>query len=155
MSLERIARPRVLVVDDNRALADRIVLLLTHWGCEARAAYGGEEAADAAASFLPGCVLSGVNMPGMDGYRLAERLRRDGRLRGVLLVAISSYADEEGARSAGFDRLLAKPAGPLVIEGWCGRWPSPRKAAGPRRPAKRSRWLPAGQGYIAPRRVAL
>src|SRR5262245_11284742 len=116
-STEGRPAPRVLVVDDNRDVADSLVLLLELWGCEARAAYGGQEAVDAAVSFRPDCVLSDVSMPGMDGYQVAERLRRDERLKGVLLVAISAYADEARAKAAGFDRLMTKPADQLLIEG--------------------------------------
>jgi CheY-like chemotaxis protein len=111
MSLERFARPRVLVVDDNRDVADSLVLLLTVWGYDAVAAYGGREALESADTLSPDCVVSDLNMPEVDGYQLAEALRGSG----ALLVAVSGYGDEPRARAAGFDRVLAKPADPLVI----------------------------------------
>jgi CheY-like chemotaxis protein len=111
MSPERAARPRVLVVDDNRDAADSLVLLLTVWGYDAVAAYGGREALEAACALLPDCLVSDLNMPGVDGYHLAEALR--GRVG--LLVAVSGCGDEPRAKAAGFDRLLKKPADPMVI----------------------------------------
>jgi CheY-like chemotaxis protein len=114
---DREAPPlRVLVVDDNRAAADSLCLLLRLWGFDVRVAYDGEEALTAAHAYGPDCLLSDIEMPGIDGYRLAEYIRRDEALQGVTLVAITACPDEARAKAAGFDRHFAKPADPHTVE---------------------------------------
>jgi CheY-like chemotaxis protein len=54
-----------------------------------------------------------INMPLMDGYALAEAIRRDDDLRHAKLIALTAYAHEEACRraqEAGFDHHLTKPA---------------------------------------------
>jgi CheY-like chemotaxis protein len=53
-----------------------------------------------------------IGLPGMDGYQLAQHLRRQPGLEGVLLVALTGYGQEEDrrhARKVGFDEHLTKP----------------------------------------------
>ena len=106
---------RVLVVDDNRDAADSLCLLLRTWGFDVRVAYDGREALTAARAYRPDCLLSDIGLPGIDGYRLAEHVRRDEALRGTTLVAITAYPDEARARAAGFDRHFVKPADPHAV----------------------------------------
>src|SRR5881227_60491 len=104
---------RVLIVDDNRDGADSLLLLLELYGHEARAAYDGDAALRLAGTFCPDVVLLDIGMPGLDGYEVARRLRRDEGLRDALLVAITGFGTEEDRRlaaQAGFDAHLTKPA---------------------------------------------
>jgi CheY-like chemotaxis protein len=104
---------RVLVVDDNHDGADSLLLILQAYGHEARAAYDGESALRLARSFRPDVVLLDIGMPGLDGYEVARRLRRDEGLHDALLVALSGWGEEEARRlsaEAGFDVYLLKPA---------------------------------------------
>jgi len=68
---------RVLVVDDNRDAAETLSDLATLWGCEVRTAHDGEAALRIAEAYRPQVVLLDISMPGMDGYEVARRLRRD------------------------------------------------------------------------------
>jgi YesN/AraC family two-component response regulator len=57
-------------------------------------------------------MLVDLGMPGMDGFRLAEFVRREESLQRTLLVAVTGYAGaavEEEAQAAGFDHYLLKP----------------------------------------------
>jgi PAS domain S-box-containing protein len=104
-------RSRVLVVDDVRASADTLVLMLGALGQDALAAYDGLSALAAAQQFRPDVVFSDIAMPGMDGYELARHVRGLGRR--VTLVALTGYGQEEDrlrAAEAGFDHHLVKPA---------------------------------------------
>jgi CheY-like chemotaxis protein len=112
---------RVLVVDDNRDVADSLAMLLRVWGHEPSVAYGGAEALLAAGRRRPDCVLLDLRMPGVNGYELAALLRRDEALSGVLLVAVSGHADEEAARAAGFDAVVNKTAGLDELRAVLGR----------------------------------
>lgn len=79
-------------------------------GYEARVAYDGASGLQAARDFLPDCVISDIDMPGIDGCTLARMLRAE--RASIKLVAISGRAEENDAEiaEAGFDERLRKPA---------------------------------------------
>jgi CheY-like chemotaxis protein len=67
---------RVLIVDDDRDTTDSLAVLLKLWGFQPLVAYDGPAALAVAAAERPDLVLLDLSMPGMDGYELALRLRR-------------------------------------------------------------------------------
>ncbi len=72
----------------------------------------GTSALDVAREFHPDVILSDIGLPGIDGYQVAQWLRREPACRGALLVAVTGYGqreDETKAREAGFDYHLTKP----------------------------------------------
>jgi CheY-like chemotaxis protein len=104
---------RILIADDDRDIADSLVLLLQTRGHEVLAVYGGIEAVNAAQLFKPDMVLLDINMPGMDGYKAAAALR-SGYFGDIHLVLVANTARAEGehlqlARQAGFDFHMDKP----------------------------------------------
>ncbi|MBX9681391.1 MAG: response regulator [Gemmataceae bacterium] len=103
-------RYRVLVVDDHRDGADSLAFFVRSVGYEVRVAYDGVSGLQAARDFLPDCVISDIDMPGMDGCALARMLRTE--RAAIKLVAISGRIEEKGAEiaEAGFDERLRKPA---------------------------------------------
>jgi PAS domain S-box-containing protein len=106
-----VGRHRVLVVDDLRASADTLVMMLDGLGQETRAVYDGSSALSIAEEFHPEVVISDIAMPNMDGYRLAGQLRLMGG-RQPFLVALTGYGqkhDRKRAFDAGFDAHLVKP----------------------------------------------
>jgi PAS domain S-box-containing protein len=107
------ARPRrLLVVDDNRDSAESLALLLRRRGHEVREAYDGQEALAAAESFRPDVVLLDIGLPGMNGYEVARRIRREPWSRGIVLVAVTGWGqegDKRRSREAGIDHHLTKP----------------------------------------------
>lgn len=110
---------RVLVVDDNRDSADTLVELGELWGYEVRAEYDGPRALAAALEYRPDLVILDIGLPGMSGYDVARRLREEESLDGVRLIAFTGYGrseDQERALEAGFDRHMAKPVDPRVLE---------------------------------------
>jgi PAS domain S-box-containing protein len=110
---------RVLIVDDNLDTADSIAMLLERSGHEVTVAYSAEKALEVAAEFQPEVVLLDIGLPEMDGYEVARRLRRDSRLKGMKLIALTGYgqdSDLQRAKEAGFDHHLVKPAGLDKIE---------------------------------------
>lgn len=104
-----------LVIDDNRDAADSLSLLLKVWGFDVRAVYNGGDAIPTAREFKPDCVLSDIEIPDLDGYRIAESFRQDELLKHVPLIAISGSYDSSRAKSAGFDHDLIKPADPTTL----------------------------------------
>jgi signal transduction histidine kinase len=108
----------VLVVDDNVDAADSLAELVELLGHSTMVAYDGPSAIAKAAANPPDIVLCDLGLPGMSGYEVARALRA-GRRNDVRLVAVSGYAQPEDvkrAAEAGFDRHVAKPADPAVIE---------------------------------------
>ncbi len=105
---------RVLCVDDNRDVAESLVMLLDLVGFDARACFDGPTALAEAAGFRPHAAVLDIHMPLMDGYELARRLR-ELLGPGVFLMAVTAASDadaERRAAEAGFDLRLTKPADP-------------------------------------------
>jgi two-component system sensor histidine kinase/response regulator len=108
---------RVLVVDDNKVNRELLSGLLPRWGLEPVLTSDGVEAlavfADSIKQRKPfALVLLDSNMPGMDGYEVAERIRRAEPHDGPVIVILSSSAtaaDTERAKKTGIFRQLSKP----------------------------------------------
>lgn len=103
---------RVLVVDDQRDIADSITMLLTVCGHTAKAVYDGVEALRVCRGERPHVMFVDIGMPGVTGYELAEEVRRDPSLSAMRLVALTGYGGEQdraNALSAGFHLHLTKP----------------------------------------------
>jgi PAS domain S-box-containing protein len=111
---------RCLLIEDNADAAETMGLLLELYGHEVRIARDGREGLETARRFLPEVVLCDIGLPdGLDGYEVARRMRQDPALRGMSLVALTGYGQEEDqrrAREAGFDVHLTKPADPEKLE---------------------------------------
>jgi CheY-like chemotaxis protein len=110
----RRAPHRILVIDDDHDVADSLVMLLETFGAIVRVAYSGQAGLDMLQSFSPELILLDLGMPKMDGYETARRIRALPNGRGLKLVALTGWGQEQildRARLAGFDRELTKPAG--------------------------------------------
>jgi PAS domain S-box-containing protein len=106
------ASQRALVVDDDRDVADTLVMLLQHFGVDVRVAYDGGAALAIVAGFKPHLALVDIGMPGMDGYEAARQIRKLPEGRDLRLVALSGWGRDEDRRlsaDAGFDDHLVKP----------------------------------------------
>ena len=104
----------MLVVDDNVDAAVTLAELVALSGHTTAVAHDGPSALTLARRELPDVVLCDIGLPGMSGYEVARVLRAE-RGEGLLLVALSGYAqpeDVERAKHAGFDRHVAKPPRP-------------------------------------------
>lgn len=103
---------RILMVDDSRTLRSLVVPILTAAGYHVTtAADGGEALSRLEGGLACDIVLTDIEMPHVDGYRLATILRADPRYASLPIVALSSRAspeDLERGRQAGFDRHVAK-----------------------------------------------
>ncbi len=110
---------QVLVVEDDPDAAEALVMLLEVLGHRARRVQDGATALDVAREKGPDVMLVDIGLPGMDGYEVARRVRREPRLRDLVLVALSGYGREEDkqrAMAAGFDHHLTKPVEPEALD---------------------------------------
>jgi two-component system, chemotaxis family, CheB/CheR fusion protein len=112
------ARKRVLVVDDNRDAADSLTLMLEILGHEVRTAADARAALATACEFSPQVVVLDIGLPDMDGYALADELRKREATASALLIAATGYGQEgDRARSeaSGIDHHLVKPVDTQLI----------------------------------------
>jgi CheY-like chemotaxis protein len=110
---------RVLIVDDNREMAETAAALLIACGHDVRTAYDGLSAVATAGEYHPNVVLLDIGLPGMSGYEVARQLRVSEQWHSMLLVAVTGYgqdADRQRAREAGFDHYVVKPLEPATLE---------------------------------------
>jgi two-component system, cell cycle response regulator len=106
---------RILVIEDNPANLELMSYLFRAYGYGARTATDGAAGLDAARAESFDLVVCDVQLPVVDGYEVARRLKADPALRGVPLVAVTALAmvgDRERVLAAGFDGYLAKPINP-------------------------------------------
>ena len=106
---------RVLVVDDNHDAAKSLAFLLGTAGFKVETAFDGKTALEIAARFDPDACILDINMPGMNGYELARRLRAMANECPPILVTLTGQSDFEHldrATNAGFDLHFTKPADP-------------------------------------------
>ncbi len=123
---------RILVVDDQQAAAHILAKLLEMFGHQVRTAYDGTAALECVRRELPDVIVSDVEMPDMDGYELARRLRELPGADGLVLVALTGYGqstDRIRATEAGFDYHLVKPVGFETLQDLLASLP-PRKPRG-------------------------
>ena len=102
----------VLTVEDDPIVRADLRLVLEDAGFEVSDARNGAEAIDAAAREQPDLMLLDIEMPRMDGYEVATRMRADERLRGVPIIMITSRVGEKHRSRAielGVDDYLGKP----------------------------------------------
>lgn len=106
---------RVLVVDDNEDAATTLGILLESAGYQVETCFDGPSALAAADRFVPDACVLDINMPGMDGYELARRLKANAPDHPPVLATVTAY-DDYGhltqAADAGFDLHFTKPADP-------------------------------------------
>jgi signal transduction histidine kinase/CheY-like chemotaxis protein len=110
---ERAPSHRILVVDDVKASAETLTMLLRVLGHEVVMANDGKTALELAAKEKPDTIFLDIAMPEMDGYEVARRIRATPSLKEVVVVALTGYGQEEDrrrAKEAGFDYHVTKPA---------------------------------------------
>jgi CheY-like chemotaxis protein len=110
--MDAFASHRVLVVDDNRDIANSVAALLRLLGHTVLPAYDGATALALATSFKPDVAILDLNMPDMDGFALAQHLRDLPELKPLKVVALTAL-DEAAIASRdtpAFAAHLMKPA---------------------------------------------
>jgi DNA-binding response OmpR family regulator len=105
----------ILVVDDDPDVARFVEVNLRSAGYDVQVATDGEEALEKAVDMRPDLVLLDVMMPKLDGFEVAQRLRRDQRTSScsiIMLTAKALSADKVLGLSSGADDYIIKPFDP-------------------------------------------
>ena len=105
----------VLIIEDHADNLELMSYLLQAFGYSTVTAMDGLSGVERAQGEALDLILCDIQLPGIDGFEVARRLKQDQRLRTVPLVAITALAmvgDRERAMAAGFDGYIAKPINP-------------------------------------------
>ncbi len=113
--MNRPAKPRVLVCDDEPQILRALRVILRDAGYEAVPASTGEEALDAAAVARPDAAILDLVLPDIDGIELCRRLREWTEMPVIVLSAVGDEEAKVRALAAGADDYVTKPFGPREL----------------------------------------
>jgi two-component system cell cycle response regulator DivK len=105
----------ILIIEDNDQNLYLVTFILEKHGYQVHAARDGMGGVARAAALRPDLILLDIQLPGMDGYTVARRLRENPDLASVPIIAVTSYAmtgDREKALEAGCTGYIEKPINP-------------------------------------------
>ena len=113
----------ILIVDDERLIADTLAIIFRRAGFKAYTAYSGLDGLEAARRFRPSLVLSDVNMPGLDGISMAMAIQQEIPSTAIMLFSGQASTTEllSKAEILGFHyEILQKPvpAPELLRRAW-------------------------------------
>ena len=109
---------KALLVEDNENNRYLLKLLLEDANIFVACANNGRHALELASRERPDCILLDIQMPEMDGYEVATRLKADVELANIPIIGVSSFAmpgDRERAFRMGFAGYIEKPVDPEVF----------------------------------------
>jgi two-component system cell cycle response regulator DivK len=107
--------PKVLLVEDNENNRYLTQFLLERAGFTVVVAVNGRQALEMVSREMPDLIVMDIQMPEMDGYETAVRLKSNTASSHIPIVGVSSFAmagDREKAIQAGFAGYLEKPINP-------------------------------------------
>ena len=114
-----IAPKRVLIIEDNLDSVHALALLVADMGHIVEYAINGYVGLEVARRFSPDIVLLDIGLPGLSGYEVCGRIKKNPELQKIRVVAVTAFAqDEYRARSmeAGCELHLVKPVPIWVLE---------------------------------------
>jgi two-component system cell cycle response regulator len=106
---------RILIIEDHAPNLELMTYLLTAFGHTALEAGDGMSGLEMAGRERPDLIICDIQLPDINGYEIASRLKRDVGMRDIPLVAITALAmvgERERALQAGFDGYISKPITP-------------------------------------------
>jgi two-component system CheB/CheR fusion protein len=109
---------RILVVEDNLDTVHSLAFLLKDMGHEVEYAINGYAALDIARRMRPEFVFLDLGLPGMDGFEVCKRMKREPGLESTRIIAVTGYAQEEHrqrSQEAGCELHLIKPMDPAFL----------------------------------------
>ena len=109
MSSGNGASGRILVVEDDEAIADVVRRALRQEGHEVRSAADGVEALSLSEEFVPDLVILDLGLPRLDGVEVSKRLRAESDVPILILTARAEVEDRVEGLDSGADDYLVKP----------------------------------------------
>lgn len=108
-------KTKVLIIEDNEQNMYMLSYLLESENYEVNQAYSGPAGIDTAKKIKPDIILLDIQLPEMDGYAVAQKLREVEKLKEIPIIAVTSYAmpgDKEKALESGATGYIEKPINP-------------------------------------------
>jgi two-component system cell cycle response regulator DivK len=105
----------ILIIEDNEQNLYLMRFLLEASGLSIATANNGQDGVRLASELRPAAILLDIQLPVMDGYAVAEQIRKQSELAGVPIIAVTSYAmvgDRERILAAGATDYIEKPINP-------------------------------------------
>ncbi len=118
MPAENAASLSILIVEDQEDTAQSTAELISCWGYSVRIAGTGPAALREVAARMPDVILLDIGLPGMDGWKVARRMRDGATGKQPFIVAVTAYAEEADrwrSADAGVDIHWVKPASPAAL----------------------------------------
>ncbi|MGO4255857.1 MtrAB system response regulator MtrA [Marmoricola sp. RAF53] len=112
---DQAGRARILVVDDDAALAEMLTLVLHNEGFQSHIVARGDEALAAFRDYRPDLVLLDLMLPGTDGIEVCRQIRGESGVPIVMLTAKSDTVDVVVGLESGADDYVAKPFKPKEL----------------------------------------
>jgi len=106
---------KVLVVDDDKRIAELISLYLRKEGFETKEVYNGRDAVDIFPQYAPFLVLLDIMLPGIDGYQVCKEIRRISSVPVIMLSAKGETFDKVRGLELGADDYIVKPFEPKEL----------------------------------------
>lgn len=101
--------PKILVVEDEKPIADILEYNLAKEGYEVKAVYAGDEAVDAALELKPDLILLDIMLPGIDGLNVCRQIRQHLNCPIIMLTAKDAEIDKVLGLELGADDYVTKP----------------------------------------------
>ena len=106
---------KVLIVDDEREIADVVELYLKNENYQVVKCYNGRDALEAVEKEKPDLALLDVMLPDIDGFTILQKIREKYTFPVIMLTAKTEYMDKINGLTLGADDYIAKPFNPLEL----------------------------------------
>lgn len=106
---------KILIVDDEREIADVVELYLKNENYEVQKCYNGTDALRCIEENTPDMALLDVMLPDIDGFTILQKVRERHTFPVIMLTAKTEYMDKINGLTLGADDYIAKPFNPLEL----------------------------------------
>ncbi len=106
---------RILIIEDNEQNMYMLSFLLESENYKVFQAFNGIDGINSAIQIIPDIILLDIQLPEMDGYTVAKRIREVENLKNIPIIVVTSYAmpgDQEKAMESGATGYIEKPINP-------------------------------------------
>lgn len=113
--MNKLMKQKILIIEDNEQNMYMLSYLLENNDFDVIQASNGTDGIRIAETDQPDAILLDIQLPGMDGYEIAGRLKKIEKMKHIPIIAVSSYAmqgDKEKAIEAGATGYIEKPIDP-------------------------------------------
>jgi len=116
--MKHSSEKHILIVDDYADAVDIWAIYLQSRGYRVTTAADGPTALEKATQLLPDLIVLDLELPGLTGFEVAQRLRANPDASGIPLIAATGYSHApqlDLARQSGFDAVVVKPCDPDML----------------------------------------